>query len=346
MARVTEAELLAAVLAAPDQDAPRLVYADWLIERGDPRGAFISRQIRDRRNAPPPTKEERQAWGGVLATMYPAVLGWMFERGFVNRIHANEWGWLERADEIFAEHPVEELSLTCDDGYAEGLAALAECRHLGRIEELVLNAFEELRGPVLEPLIKARSLAIRTLRISVKIDLAVARSIARWRGLRSLHVDCELDGEVATTIAAGPSLAKVTSLDLSATRTAQDASALVEALVGNEKIAKLEDLDLARNQLDGQSLRRIFQRFSGLDFLTLTDTGLTDAKIAMIAKQPSLATVTLLDVASNQIGDRGAIALASSAHVGAIRELWILNGNRVGAKGEAALRERFGARVS
>ena len=31
-----EARLLIAVIAAPDDDAPRLVYADWLQERGDP----------------------------------------------------------------------------------------------------------------------------------------------------------------------------------------------------------------------------------------------------------------------------------------------------------------------
>ncbi|MEZ4237102.1 MAG: TIGR02996 domain-containing protein [Myxococcota bacterium] len=30
--------LLDAVRAAPDDDAPRLVYADRLLERGDPRG--------------------------------------------------------------------------------------------------------------------------------------------------------------------------------------------------------------------------------------------------------------------------------------------------------------------
>src|SRR5215813_4740485 len=30
-----------AILDAPGDDAPRLVYADWLDERGDPRGAFL-----------------------------------------------------------------------------------------------------------------------------------------------------------------------------------------------------------------------------------------------------------------------------------------------------------------
>jgi len=34
-------KLLQAIIAAPDDDGPRKVYADWLTERGDPRGEFI-----------------------------------------------------------------------------------------------------------------------------------------------------------------------------------------------------------------------------------------------------------------------------------------------------------------
>jgi uncharacterized protein (TIGR02996 family) len=38
--------LLRAVLAAPDDDAPRLIYADWLDEHGDPaRAEFIRAQV-------------------------------------------------------------------------------------------------------------------------------------------------------------------------------------------------------------------------------------------------------------------------------------------------------------
>src|SRR3954471_1924369 len=36
---------LAAVLAEPDDDLPRLMFADYLDERGDPRGEFIRTQI-------------------------------------------------------------------------------------------------------------------------------------------------------------------------------------------------------------------------------------------------------------------------------------------------------------
>jgi uncharacterized protein (TIGR02996 family) len=38
--------LLAAVAASPNDDAPRLVYADWLDERGDQRGEFLRLEVR------------------------------------------------------------------------------------------------------------------------------------------------------------------------------------------------------------------------------------------------------------------------------------------------------------
>ena len=37
---------LQAIIDNPDDDAPRLIYADWLEERGDPRGEFIRVQWR------------------------------------------------------------------------------------------------------------------------------------------------------------------------------------------------------------------------------------------------------------------------------------------------------------
>jgi uncharacterized protein (TIGR02996 family) len=42
-------DLLAAIYANPDDDQLRLVYADWLLERGDPRGEFIALQFRKHR---------------------------------------------------------------------------------------------------------------------------------------------------------------------------------------------------------------------------------------------------------------------------------------------------------
>jgi uncharacterized protein (TIGR02996 family) len=52
-----EADLLRAIRDDPDDDAPRLIYADWLEERGDPRAEFIRIQCELAR-LPAPTRYE------------------------------------------------------------------------------------------------------------------------------------------------------------------------------------------------------------------------------------------------------------------------------------------------
>lgn len=47
-----EEAFLRAISAAPDDDAPRLVYADWLDERNDPRAEVVRLQVRLRRLSP------------------------------------------------------------------------------------------------------------------------------------------------------------------------------------------------------------------------------------------------------------------------------------------------------
>jgi uncharacterized protein (TIGR02996 family) len=82
-------QLLDEIDAAPDDDGVRSIYADYLIERGDPLGTFISLQLgRARCRIASPTGEEQQlldvhwrAWIGDSATqLSPLHVG--FERGF------------------------------------------------------------------------------------------------------------------------------------------------------------------------------------------------------------------------------------------------------------------------
>lgn len=73
--------LLAAIYASPDDDAPRLVYADALLERGDPRGEFIVRQCRgDAANDL--IEEHGDGWLDELA---PLLVHSTFERGFLTK---------------------------------------------------------------------------------------------------------------------------------------------------------------------------------------------------------------------------------------------------------------------
>lgn len=82
---ISEDDLLAAIYRAPEDDGPRLVYADWLIERGSPRGEFISSQIargggEESANERSLLKRHRASWlGPDLSTVLSQVV---FERGF------------------------------------------------------------------------------------------------------------------------------------------------------------------------------------------------------------------------------------------------------------------------
>lgn len=88
-----EQELLSLIYASPDDDQPRLVFADALSERGDERGEFISLQIARARGQATPEqlareedlaldKKRRTAWALPLANGGDCTL----ERGFPARI--------------------------------------------------------------------------------------------------------------------------------------------------------------------------------------------------------------------------------------------------------------------
>src|ERR1022692_1698756 len=91
-----EDAFLQAILAAPDDDAPRLIFADWLEERGDSRGAFIRIQCALARLDPadparPDLEDEErlllqrhEAEG--IAPLRRAATACRFRRGFVEEV--------------------------------------------------------------------------------------------------------------------------------------------------------------------------------------------------------------------------------------------------------------------
>ncbi|MDQ3296825.1 MAG: TIGR02996 domain-containing protein [Myxococcota bacterium] len=69
----TAVDLLAAIRADPRDDAPRHVYGDVLVEKGDPRGTFITMQLARAGRAPTPA--ERKAEVALLAQHARVWLG-------------------------------------------------------------------------------------------------------------------------------------------------------------------------------------------------------------------------------------------------------------------------------
>src|SRR3954452_12765893 len=119
------APLLAAVLTAPDDDAPRLVYADWLDEHGRPeRAAFIRLQVELARvPRHDPRREVLARKAGRLLDLHrgewlaelPQIDGvsWgPFERGFVSSVRVRNIVRFDRvAGRMWASAPVQALEL-------------------------------------------------------------------------------------------------------------------------------------------------------------------------------------------------------------------------------------------
>jgi uncharacterized protein (TIGR02996 family) len=98
---------LRSIVESPDDDTPRLVYADWLDDRGNPRGEFIRVQCRLARmtpdNALRPQLETRarelldrhqDQWLGPLR---PLLSRWVFRRGFLDVISVPAAAYLRHA---------------------------------------------------------------------------------------------------------------------------------------------------------------------------------------------------------------------------------------------------------
>jgi uncharacterized protein (TIGR02996 family) len=134
---------LQAVLAEPDDDAPRLIYADWLEERGDPRGAFIRLQCALERIVPadlarPDLEDEagdllhqnEEEWTAPLRGI---ASEWRFRRGFVEEATVAGDEFLARGDDLFSEFPIIRLRIRLRRGQVGGVAASS---HLGKLRTL------------------------------------------------------------------------------------------------------------------------------------------------------------------------------------------------------------------
>ena len=127
--------LLEDVLEHPQDDAPRITYADWLDERCEPLGEFIRVQCRlarlpanhlcvlelERREHELLAEYERD-WVEDLAGM---VDWWTFRRGFVEEIGTSTDKFLRHACSLFQRAPIQEVHLCGVRDRMEPLAASA-----------------------------------------------------------------------------------------------------------------------------------------------------------------------------------------------------------------------------
>jgi uncharacterized protein (TIGR02996 family) len=151
---MTEREaLLAAVCEHPDDDTPRLVFADWLDEHGEPdRAEFIRVQIelaRGADGAQSAAREQellashRDTWSEpfrqfeVAGSFRGFVFGVHFRRGFVWALSVNdeERRFVENAAALFRLAPIERVNLLHKSQHED----LVRCPELLRVRELLID---------------------------------------------------------------------------------------------------------------------------------------------------------------------------------------------------------------
>src|SRR5262245_19590058 len=139
--------LLRAILATPDDDAPRLVYADWLDEQGESdRAAFIRAQVElARLPADEPSRTglvqiertllgaNRDAWSKWLPVWVSAH---EFCRGFVEWIQCQAADFIAHADAVRSRTPIHGVRL---DGKQRIAVALFRSRALEGLRSLTLS---------------------------------------------------------------------------------------------------------------------------------------------------------------------------------------------------------------
>ncbi len=329
-----EASLLAAIVEAPDDDAPRLVYADWLQGRGDPRGELIQLQCQ---LAADPDAERRRA----IRIAENKLLG----------AHLDEW--LAPVREVlppsntllphkFELHRglVEEAQVTLDCG--PHLRALWTRAPL--LRRLRLSAAIALTAPIPRPRLGAVVDVPELARLrALRLDLggggnAVVRELAacsQLQGLRDLELHLSvwgdgaglyeagdgglvLDDEGAAMLAHVPHLERVESLVVDSNRiTASGVGAL------GQGPWRLRRLDLAHNPIDGNALADALDApaFAGLEELVVSSIAFDDRAIARLVSSPTLAHLRELELEKCKLGAGGVQALCRALALPSLRRL-------------------------
>ena len=326
-------ELLAAIVAHPREDTPRLAYADWLDDHGDTDRARFIRVQYEIEKLPPigakasKAKKEEEAllkkhetrWLGELAGLARKCI---FRRGFVEVVRISAEQFLAHAGRLFELAPIRDVRI---EGIGERMAELVASPHFGRAEALGFNSHI---GDQLGELTR-----LTVLLASPKLA-TVCRLEWAMSSLKTGHI---------AHIAECPNLGSVVHIDLSSNPIGDVG---VNVLAHSECLPALTSLRLwGGSYLTADGIRDLLDSplADRLEHLVCAWLKIGDDIARAFAGAPKLKRLLTLDLSDNDITDAGAKALAASKHLGAMQRL-TLRGHRktLTATGRDALKARFG----
>jgi uncharacterized protein (TIGR02996 family) len=304
-----EEALFQAVIDDPDDDSPRLVYADWLEEHGKPERAEFIRVECELARLPRRDRRRHRLRERGKALLAEHVDRWLkplglsrydvrFRRGFpevILDIIADDF--LELAPHYFRLAPVRRVCIGPDGSGGldpELVRRLADCPYLARLTGL--------------DLVEAYLLDAELPQLAASPYLGGLRHL-------SLYESC-LQAEGVRLLDASPHLRNLTWLNLGYNGLDTEA---MQVLAGTTLLSRLRVLDVSRH-----------------------DFG--DAGVHALVASPSVAGLRSLSLAGCRLTPAGAIALAGCAHLGGLRRLNLSSyyynereGNDIRDEGVAAL---------
>lgn len=359
---MSQKAFLQAIRDAPEDDTPRLIYADWLHDNGEPeRAEFIRVQCRlakmeeDDPERPDLLRREYELladhWGEWAALLVGKVRRWQFRRGFVAQVKLEAEQFQKEAKGLFDFAPIEVLDVQHPS--LDEVRALLRSRHLRRITRLDLDhARLGDAGVALVAdcpnLSNLRHLSLRFNNLG-RAGLRALGASAHLTSLRSftlaeLHSK-DLDGRAFEAFVAS---CRLPALDKLGWR-GELGSAGVKALVASPVAAQLASLHFREADIGTEGLRLLASSssFPQLRELSIeSDEGISSSSLGDLARSPLLRQLASLELSCVSLNDEGATELARAAEPGALRHL-DLSFNKIGLPGARSLaRSPLGAALT
>jgi uncharacterized protein (TIGR02996 family) len=290
-----EEVLLRDIIDHPDDDTPRLVYADWLEEHGPPqvaeRAEFIRLQCQlgqmpeeadDRpdleRRCRVLLRRHRSEWLGTLAA--PEFKA-RFRRGFVDHVDIDAARFCQEGDGLLSGTTVRQVTLV--ETRPEAFAVLTTVEALGRLNGL------GVRPPKVRPVDPPSGYPVASgnftgLVHSPHLSSLRALDISGWRFQQD---DCQALGS-------SPRLERLERLSLAGTLMPLES---VAAIANSSRLPRLDTFDLSTSELGERGMRALAEAtLPSLTALLLPHTPLTQSMLSILVTSPLFPRLSSLDI--------------------------------------------------
>jgi uncharacterized protein (TIGR02996 family) len=350
-----------AIIDDPQDDSLRMIYADWLEERGDPRGEFIRVQVALARDdhdgraldkakrkvlkARESTllKQHREEWERPLTALGAARVE--FRRGFPYHINITAEDFISHATEIVGLAPVESARIWARSAEIEALMAVPQLAKLTALDLSGMRLGRERVAALAScPYLgNLTTLALKNAGIN-EAEAQVLAGSQNLANLTTLDLSVNLLGDAGVrSLAESRQLRKLTALVL---RSCYIGYAGVQALAASPNLKNVTSLNMSHNHIgvDGAHALASSRQLTNLTTLNLYWNYLGNAEAQALAAGPNLGNVTDLNLEYNLVGNEGAMALAVSRHLKQLTRLELRGNHDVGIETVQEIEQRLARR--